>query len=109
MTNPYLLRPENSAVFATDRYTKADLVRGETLFAGLNCFEPGQHQSVHTHRGADKLYLILSGKARMTVGDRQFEATTGQLVWAPAEVPHGVDEALERTVMLVVLAPPPAR
>jgi quercetin dioxygenase-like cupin family protein len=31
------------------------------------------------------------------------------MVWAPADVPHGVDEALERTVMLVAIAPPPAR
>ncbi|MHB1326911.1 MAG: cupin domain-containing protein [Gemmatimonadales bacterium] len=106
-TNPYLLEPGESAAFSTNRYTKADLVRGETLFAGLNCFEPGQSQPVHTHRGADKLYLVLSGKARMTVGDHRFEAATGHLIWAPAEIPHGVNEALERTVMLVVLAPPP--
>jgi hypothetical protein len=29
------------------------------------------------------------------------------LVWAPADVPHGVEEALERTVLLVAMAPPP--
>ena len=109
MVNPYLLLPMAEAAFSTDQYTKTDLVRGGTLFAGLNCFEPGQDQAVHTHRGADKLYLILSGKARMTVGDHQFEASVGQLVWAPAEVPHGVDQALERTVMLIALAPPPRR
>jgi hypothetical protein len=28
-------------------------------------------------------------------------------VWAPADLPHGVAEALERTVMLVGMAPPP--
>ena len=30
------------------------------------------------------------------------------MVWAPADVPHGVDEALERTVMLVAMAPAPS-
>jgi quercetin dioxygenase-like cupin family protein len=30
------------------------------------------------------------------------------LVWAPAGVRHGVDEALEQTVMLVSMGPPPA-
>jgi hypothetical protein len=29
------------------------------------------------------------------------------VVWAPADVPHGVVGALERTVMLVGIAPPP--
>jgi quercetin dioxygenase-like cupin family protein len=81
--------------------TKTDLFRGGHLFVGLNCFEPGQSQSVHAHAGADKFYLVVSGKARMTVGESTQTAEAGTVVWAPAGVPHGVVEALERTVMLV--------
>lgn len=87
--------------------TKADLVRGESLFAGLNCFVAGQHERVHTHPEADKFYLVLSGKARMTVGDETGVAEAGTLVWAPAGIAHGVVEALEPTVMLVAMSPPP--
>ena len=93
--------------FDSTRATKADLARGATLFAGLNCFEPGQAQHIHAHGGADKFYFVLSGKARMTVGEETLVAEAGTLVWAPAGVPHGVDEALERTVLLVSMAPPP--
>jgi quercetin dioxygenase-like cupin family protein len=96
-----------AAVFSETRAAKADLCRGARLFAGLNCFEPGQAQAVHAHAGADKFYFLVSGKARMTVGDETREATAGDLVWAPAGVPHGVVEALERTVMLVAMGPPP--
>jgi len=99
--------PAARADFQSDRPVKADVVRGEALFLGLNCFEPGQSQSVHTHAGADKFYLVLSGKARMTVGTETRIAGPGTLVWAPAGVAHGVDEALERTVLLVGIAPPP--
>jgi quercetin dioxygenase-like cupin family protein len=99
----------DAARFSPDRAAKADLVRGSHLFAGLNCFEPGQAQAVHTHAGTDKFYLLLSGKARMRVGDDVFEAAGGEVVWAPAGVPHGVEAAIERTVMLVAMAPPPAR
>lgn len=98
---------EAAATFDPARATKADLVRGTTLLAGLNTFEPGQSQRLHAHAGADKFYLLLSGKARMTVGDVTREVEPGTLVWAPAGVPHGVDAALERTVMLVAMAPPP--
>ncbi|MBP2648118.1 MAG: Cupin 2, conserved barrel [Gemmatimonadetes bacterium] len=84
--------------FDAAKATKADLARGTTLFAGLNCFEPGQAQHIHAHRG---------GKARMTVGEETLIAEAGTLVWAPAGVPHGVDEALERTVLLVSMGPPP--
>jgi quercetin dioxygenase-like cupin family protein len=94
--------------FSSDKAAKADLFLGQHLFVGLNCFEPGQSQRVHVHGGSDKFYLVLSGKARMTVGDQTREAESGTVVWAPADMPHGVEQALERTVMLVAMGPPPA-
>jgi len=99
---------EDSIGFSDARCKKTDLFRGTGLFAGLNCFEPGQAQSVHSHGGADKFYFVVSGKARMTVGGETRDAEAGTVVWAPAGVPHGVIEALERTVMLVAMGPPPA-
>ena len=103
----YFLDPALHAAFDAGRASKADIVRGGSLFLGLNCFEPGQTQAVHVHAGADKFYLILSGRARMTVGSETRDASAGELIWAPADVPHGVETALERTVMLVGMAPPP--
>ena len=103
----YYIDPSARAVFNTGKAAKVDLVRGEALFLGLNCFEPGQSQAVHTHAGADKFYLVLSGNARMIVGGEIREAAAGTLVWAPADVPHGVEAARERTVMLIGIAPPP--
>ncbi|HXI21776.1 MAG TPA: cupin domain-containing protein [Gemmatimonadales bacterium] len=105
----YFARAADAARFSGEKATKADLFRGERLLAGLNCFEPGQAQAVHAHAGADKFYLLLSGKASMAVGPEVRVAEAGDLVWAPAGVPHGVVEALERTVMLVAIAPPPGK
>jgi quercetin dioxygenase-like cupin family protein len=103
----YFRQAGEVAAFNPDKATKADLFAGARLFLGLNCFEPGQAQPVHTHAGADKFYLIVSGRALMTVGEETREAGPGTVVWAPADVPHGVPQALERTVMLVGIAPPP--
>ena len=94
------------ATFDGSKATKADLFLGRYLFVGLNCFEPGQSQKVHVHGGSDKFYLVVSGKARMTVGDETREVEAGTVVWAPTDLPHGVEEALVRTVMLVAIAPP---
>jgi quercetin dioxygenase-like cupin family protein len=94
--------------FSGAHATKADLFLGHHLFVGLNCFEPGQSQRVHVHGGTDKFYLVLSGKARMIVGEETREVGQGSVVWAPADLPHGVAEALEPTVMLVAMAPPPS-
>ncbi len=98
---------QSAATFDPRNATKADLFTGQQLFVGLNCFEPGQSQKVHAHTGSDKFYLVVSGKARMTVGDETREVGAGTVVWAPADLPHGVPEALETTVMLVAIAPPP--
>jgi quercetin dioxygenase-like cupin family protein len=103
----YYRSVEGSARFSPDKAAKADLWAGERLFVGLNCFEPGQSQKVHAHAGADKFYYVCSGRARLTVGDETREVAAGDIVWAPAGVLHGVEEALERTVLLVGIAPPP--
>jgi quercetin dioxygenase-like cupin family protein len=95
------------ADFSGEQATKVDVLRGQHLFVGLNCFEPGQSQKTHVHAGSDKFYVVLSGKARMIVGGETREAAAGTVVWAPADLPHGVIEALERTIMLVAMAPPP--
>ena len=103
----YFQSIDAAASFDTEKPTKADLFRGQYLFVGLNCFEPGQSQTIHVHAGADKFYLVVTGKARMTVGEETREVRTGTVVWAPADLPHGVAQAIERTVMLVAIAPSP--
>ncbi len=106
MTN-FFQSIDTAATFDAEKASKADLFSGQQLFVGLNCFEPGQAQKIHVHAGADKFYLVLTGKARMTVGEETREVEAGTVVWTPAGLPHGVNEALERTIMLVAIAPPP--
>ena len=88
--------------------TKADLFAGRAAVrrAQLLRARPGAAGAHARRRG--QFYLVVSGRARMTVGDETREAGPGTVVWAPADVPHGVAEALERTVLLVGIAPPPA-
>lgn len=95
------------ASFSEEKAFKADLFASRKLFVGLNCFQRGQSQKIHVHSDSDKFYLVLSGKARMVVGNETREVAGGTVVWAPADLPHGVSEALEPTVMLVAMAPAP--
>ena len=106
-TQDVLQHLPDQARFSGTKMTKVDCFRSDRLLVGLNCFEPGQEQKLHTHAGADKFYLVVSGKARFAVGDRTIEARTGDLILAPDGVPHGVESALERTVVLVAIAPAP--
>jgi mannose-6-phosphate isomerase-like protein (cupin superfamily) len=90
-----------------EKFFKTTLWQGEHVMVGLNCLEPGQTQKVHAHDGADKFYFVLSGRGKFTVGDEEREAGEGMLVIAPSGIPHGVTNAgQERLSLLVTIAPP---
>lgn len=89
-----------------ERFYKTTLWQGEHVMVGLNCLEPNQTQRVHAHQGADKIYFVLEGSGRFTIGDEEREADAGTLVLAPAGVPHGVtNTGAERFSLLVAIAP----
>jgi mannose-6-phosphate isomerase-like protein (cupin superfamily) len=89
-----------------EKFFKDTLWQGEHLMVGLNCLEPNQVQSVHAHHGADKIYFVVEGRGRFTIGDRESEAGAGMLVVAPAGEPHGVrNNGSGRLSLLVAIAP----
>ena len=97
------------AEFSSQKMAKTNIARGETLFVGLNCFEPGQEHSAHLHAGQDKLYVVLEGEAEIQVGDDTQLVSAGGGAFAPSGVMHSVRNRREkRLVVLAVLAPPPA-
>jgi mannose-6-phosphate isomerase-like protein (cupin superfamily) len=88
---------------------KATLFATPRLLLGVNCFERGQGQPLHEHRDQDKFYVVSSGRGFFTIGPESFEAAAGDVVWAPATVPHAVENRdAERLVVLVGIAPAPA-
>ncbi|HBY92360.1 MAG TPA: cupin domain-containing protein [Chloroflexi bacterium] len=92
----------------TGKFYKDTLFRGDHLMVGINCLEPGQRQPLHDHADADKVYVVMEGSGYFTLGDQANEADQGEVVWAPAGVPHGVENRHnERLVLLVAIAPPP--
>ena len=91
-----------------DRFYKTTLFRGDALMLGLNCLEPGQVQSAHTHDDQDKFYFVAAGHGRFQLDNTHVEVTAGELVWCPAGLLHGVENVGERRLTLLVgIAPAP--
>lgn len=106
----FLKRVCSLARFAPEKMTKNTLVQGDSLFAGLNSFEPGQEHALHAHEGQDKLYVLLEGSGIFQVGERAELLSAGDAAFAPSGVPHAIrNPGPERLVVMVVLAPPPRR
>jgi len=98
------------AKFAPDKMGKSDIARGASLFAGLNCFEPGQEHAPHAHEGQDKLYLVLEGSGTIRIGDQSELLSVGDAALAPSGVLHSIhNPGPERLVVMAILAPPPRK
>lgn len=59
------------------------------LRIGVLLIPPGAEMKIHSHRDQELAYIILSGKALVTVGDEQAEVGPHDVVWIPIKTPHG--------------------
>lgn len=91
-----------------EKFYKTTLFNSNALLLGLNCFEPGQVQKPHDHADQDKFYYVVEGTGNFWLGDERVTAVSGEVVWAPAGVVHGVaNEGDGRLTLLVGIAPAP--
>ena len=76
--------------FSSEKMQKVGLFETPRLFCDLYCLEPGQAQKAHSHGDADKVYLVLEGRAQVQVGADRLEMGPHEAVIAPAGSDHGV-------------------
>lgn len=94
--------------FSPEKLKKTSLVDTANLFCDVYGLEPGQSQAGHRHAVGDKLYYVLSGSGRISVGTDERTVSPGDLVCAPAGSDHAVhNPGPERLALLVVMAPKP--
>jgi mannose-6-phosphate isomerase-like protein (cupin superfamily) len=110
MTHPSVIRPQELAVYSTEKMGKATIFESPRLLVGLNAFEPGQEHALHAHAGQDKVYHVIEGEGLFLLADRELPMRRGDLLVAPEGVPHGVrNVGASRLLVLAILAPSPAR
>ncbi len=98
-----------AASFSEEKMQKNALFDSERLFYDVYCLLPGQAQKVHAHEGSDKVYYVLRGTGRFTVGDEERDLGIGHAVIARAGEQHGVrNETQEDLIVLVTMAPRPS-
>ena len=109
LAHPDAIRPEEHAVFNSEKMGKATLFSSERILVGLNSFEPGQEHKLHAHQGMDKVYQVLEGSGVFLLEDREIEMSAGVMLVAPEGVPHGIrNDGDARLVVLAILAPGPS-
>lgn len=103
-----VLKVRDQIAFNAEKMNKVSLFDSERFFCDVYCLEPGQKQKVHAHDGSDKIYYVLEGKGRVTVGADERELAADEITIAPSGEEHGVvNHTDRRLVMLVFMAPKP--
>jgi mannose-6-phosphate isomerase-like protein (cupin superfamily) len=108
MDHPVPFRPEDHAVYDSERMGKTSLFESERLLVGLNSFEPGQEHRLHAHSGMDKVYHVLAGRGVFLLEGREEPMEAGMMLVAPEGALHGIrNTGSERLLVLAILAPAP--
>lgn len=94
------------ARYQAEKMAKVDVASSPRLICGLNCFEPGQAQKAHAHKGADKLYYVVEGSGEFSLGAETRTLKAGELLYVPEDVDHGVvNNSGARLAVLIVITP----
>lgn len=80
-------------------------LRERNMSAGLYALPAGGTDPQSPH-GQDEIYLVVSGRASITVGDETSHVARGSVVYVPARVPHRFHHITEDLRVLVVFSPP---
>ena len=95
--------------FSSEKMKKVGLFDTDNFFCDIYCLEPGQFQKVHSHEGSDKVYYVLEGQGKVTVGVEEKVLMQNEITMAPSGEDHGVvNHTEDKLVMLVFMAPKPA-
>lgn len=110
MDHPSVIRLREHAQWRPDSMGKSTVFESSRLMVGLNAFEPGQSHTLHAHADMDKVYQVVEGEGRFLLEGRSVQLSQGEMLVAPAGVPHGVvNDTNARLLVLVILAPGPRR
>jgi quercetin dioxygenase-like cupin family protein len=98
-----------AAAFRPDKLGKVSLFESTRMFCDVYALQPGQAQPGHAHADSDKVYAVIEGRCRVTVGEESRVLSEGQVAVAPAGVGHGLlNDSGAPAKLLVFMAPHPS-
>ncbi|MCL2730863.1 MAG: cupin domain-containing protein [Actinomycetia bacterium] len=80
-------------------------LKERTMSAGLYALRAGESDPQKPH-DQDEIYLVVSGRASLTVGEETTSVARGSVVFVPARTPHRFHHISEDLRVMVVFSPP---
>jgi len=102
------IKLEDHVKFDAAKMARIALATTSRCQLDLYCVAPGQSQRPHAHGDQDKVYCVLEGSGRFSLGGREERLSKGEALVAEAGIEHGlVNDGNEPMLVLVVVTPPP--
>jgi quercetin dioxygenase-like cupin family protein len=96
--------PELAAARAASGSLYHEFIRVPALSGGLYVLPAGAADPQRPH-AEDEVYVIMSGRATITVAGEERAVRPGSIVYVPARVPHHFHSITEELEALVLFAP----
>ncbi|WUH92232.1 cupin domain-containing protein [Streptomyces sp. NBC_00433] len=80
-------------------------LKERTMSAGLYALKAGESDPQQPH-AQDEVYLVVSGRAAITVGEETTTVARGSVVYVPAGTAHRFHHVTEDLRVMVVFSPP---
>ncbi len=84
------IRVKDHVALSLDKMAKVALATTSRAQLDLYCVAPGQAQKPHRHDDQDKVYYVIEGEGRFTLGGQEERLVPGEALVAPAGVDHGL-------------------
>jgi mannose-6-phosphate isomerase-like protein (cupin superfamily) len=81
-----------------------EFLRRDSMSCGLYVLEPGADDPQQPHQ-EDEVYVVLGGRARLHMADRDQPVGPGSVAFVARTVPHRFHDVTERLSVLVFFAP----
>jgi mannose-6-phosphate isomerase-like protein (cupin superfamily) len=81
-----------------------EFLRRDSMSCGLYGLEPGADDPQEPHQ-EDEVYVVLAGRARLGMADRDQPVGPGSVLFVARTVPHRFHDVTERLSVLVLFAP----
>mgnify|MGYP005851712785 CR=1 FL=1 len=112
MPTLHVTRVGEVEAFKADGATNHILLRlgtfgSQNLLITWTTVAPRGHMRTHSHPGSEQVYVVLSGMARMQVGEEREILSTGALVYVPPGATHGIGNAGRDELVYLTAASPP--
>ena len=105
---PQPVRLSAHACAKAENFSHQTLLAGDSLTVELYTFGPGAWIGAHRHQVTEHLLTIVSGEARVRVGERWVILRLGETLLAPAGLHHSIhNDGTEPLLVQQVSAPKP--